>query len=324
MPIAEDDQTIWEQLEEIYHRHVNLPYGVDVRYHPPDMIEDRDQFGLAIAGVEGEIFAAGDHEYRFPLQSISKVITYGMVLEAYGREETLKHVGVEPSGDPFNSFNIDERNNRPFNPMVNAGALVVVNMLPGKTTDEKVEEILERARLYTGNPELEVDEELLESELTKYNDRNLGLSYLLRSMGLISGNVEENIKVYLSACSIRVDVKELAIMGVTLANGGVNPRTQDVALPRQYARDLITVMTTCGMYDVAGEWAYDVGIPAKSSVSGAIMLSMPHYFGAGLISPALDESGASVRGVAVCRELSARFGLHMFADPLEDRLGRWV
>src|SRR5690606_2074590 len=121
MPIAEDDQTIREQLEEIYQRNVNLPYGGDVRFHPPDITEDRDQFGLAIAGVEGEIFSAGDHEYRFPLQSISKVITYGMVLDAYGREETLKHVGVEPSGDPFNSFNIDERNNRPFNPMVNAG-----------------------------------------------------------------------------------------------------------------------------------------------------------------------------------------------------------
>src|SRR5690606_27093713 len=215
--------------------------------------------------------------------------TYAMLLEELGREATLERIGVDPSGDSFYSFTVDERNNRPFNAMVNAGALVAVNLLQGNSTQEKIERIVERMRLFAGNPGLNVDEDILEEELRESSDRNMGLSYLLRSMGMLTGDVHENIRVYLAACSVRVTVRDLAMMGATLAVGGVNPLTGKQALERKYVRDLLTVMTTCGMYDAAGEWAYDIGIPAKSSVSGAILLAMPTRFGGAIFSPGLDE-----------------------------------
>ena len=316
-------EVIRQQLEDIYRQNAGLPEVEHVQFHPPRMVAEQDRFGIAIAAMDGTILSAGDDEYTFPMQSICKVFTYAMLLEELGREATLQRVGVEPTGDSFYSFAVDERNNRPSNAMVNAGALVVVNLLQGGSTQEKVERIVERMRIFAANPELDVDQYVLADEMNNYSDRNLGLSYLLRSMGMLSGDVHDNIEVYLAACSVRVSVRDLAVMGATLANGGINPVTGEQALERKYVRDVITVMTTCGMYDAAGEWAYDIGIPAKSSVSGAILLAMPTYFGGAIFSPGLDEYGTSIRGVAVCDELSAKFGLHMFADPAEDRFGRW-
>lgn len=321
MPTAEMNEIIAQQTAELHDRY-RAHYDGVVGYYPPEMEADRDRFAIAYSALDGSVISIGDVDYRFPLHSISKVFTYGVALEDNGRVETLKRVGVEPSGDTFNSFVFDERHNRPFNPMVNAGALVATNLVHGKDGPEKVERILHRLRIYAGNPDLHVDEEVLDAELNKYNDRNLGLSYLMRSLGMLFGDIRENITVYLSICSVHVDARDLATMGATLANGGVNPITGERALPRANIRDVITVMSTCGMYDAAGEWAYDVGIPAKSGVSGGILLAVPNNFGSAIFSPGLDRHGNSLRGVAVCRELSDRFGLHVYADPAEERLGR--
>ncbi|TCK24230.1 glutaminase, partial [Pseudonocardia endophytica] len=201
------------------------------------------------------------------------------------------------------------------------GALVAANLVRGRDRDEKVARLLERFRAYTGNPDLAVDETILSEQLVS-NDRNLGISYLMRSLGMLHGDIEENLAVYLSACSVTVTAVELGVMGATLGHGGVNPVTGERALAREHTRSVISVMNMCGMYDAAGEWAHDVGIPAKSGVSGGIMATIPDYFGLGVYSPGLDRHGNSVRGVAVCRELSARFGLHVFADPSESRFGR--
>ncbi len=238
-----------------------------------------------------------------------------------GRKAVLERVGVEPSGDPFNSFTFDEAHNRPFNPMVNAGALVTTNLVKGGDREERVGRILDRLRIYAGNPDLRVDEAVLSEQLVS-NDRNLGLSYLMRSLGMLSGDLEENIAVYLSICSVMVTARDLATMGATLAYGGVNPLTGERALDRAYVRDVITVMDTCGMYDGAGQWAYDVGIPAKSAVSGGILVAIPNRIGGGFFSPGLDAHGNSARGISICRDLSSRFGLHVFADPDESILGR--
>lgn len=197
--------------------------------------------------------------------------------------------------------------------MVNAGALVAANLVHGSGVEERVARVLDRVRAYTGNPDLQVDQGLLRDEISS-GDRNRGLSYLMRSLGMIIGDVEDNLAVYLSVCSIKVSVNDLAVMGSTLANHGVNPLTGERAIDRQYIRDLITVMMTCGMYDVAGQWAYDVGIPAKSGVGGGIVAAMPDRFGMGMYSAALDDFGHSVRGVAVCRELSRHYGLHIFSE----------
>jgi glutaminase len=144
----------------------------------------------------------------------------------------------------------------------------------------------------------------------------------MRSLGMIDGDLHENIAVYLSICSVRVTGSDLATMGATLANGGINPITGERALARARVRDVVTVMATCGMYNAAGEWAYDVGIPAKSGVSGGILVAVPGYFGGAFFSPGLDHNGNSVRGINICRDLSSRFGLHAYADPDEALFGR--
>lgn len=322
MPAPEVNAIIRDHLQDIHRRHAGMHHDVKAAYHPPSMETEKHRLGIAATAVDGTQFSLGDDDYAFPMQSICKVFIYGMALEDVGREETLRHVGVEPSGDAFYAYEFDERHNRPFNPMMNAGALVTVSIMKGRDRKEKVARLLDAMRLYAGNPGLEVDEDVLAQELQEYSDRNKGLSYLMRSLGMLEGDVEENLAVYLAGCSTRVTIKDMAAMGATLAHGGVNPLTGQRALERRYVRDVITVMMTCGMYDAAGEWAYDVGIPAKSGVSGGILLAMPRNFGGAIFSPGLDVFGNSIRGMAVCRELSATFGLHVFADPEEDRLVR--
>ena len=181
----------------------------------------------------------------------------------------LKHVGVEPSGDAFNSIVFDERNNRPYNPMVNAGALVTTDLVRGKDSAEKFERILGTLRTYAGNQSLAVDEDTFEAEM-RTADRNRATGYLMRSHGMISGDVEGILALYLRQCSVQVTCRDLAVMAATLANGGVNPLTGERALPLRHVREVLSVMHTCGMYDAAGQWAFDVGVPAKSGVSGGI------------------------------------------------------
>lgn len=321
MPDPKENALLQQQMEELYALHLTLGTNRIVGYYPPEMALDAHCLGIAFTHVDGTRFHYGDAAYAFPMHSICKVFTYALALEDNGRQATLERVGVEPSGDPYNSITFDEANNRPHNPMINAGALVTVNLVHGRDRQEKVDRILEKLRIYSGNPNLRVDEETLNRELVS-NDRNLGISYIMRSLGMIDGDLEENLAVYLSICSVKVTARDLATMGATLANGGVNPITGERALPLARVRDVITVMSTCGMYNAAGEWAYDVGIPAKSAVSGSILAAVPNYLGGAFFSPGLDVHGNSVRGINICRDLSSRFGLHTYADPNEAILGR--
>lgn len=309
------------QFQELHERNRWRGDEEIVSFYPPGADNQRHLFGVAGTHVDGTTWSTGDCDVRFPLHSISKVFTYGLALEDNGRDAVLRRVGVEPSGEPFNSITFDDEDNRPHNPMINTGALVAASLVRGADRAEKVARILDRARVYTGNHDLQVDEEVLAQQLVS-NDRNLGLSYLMRSLGMLTGDIEENLAVYLSACSISVTASELSVAGATLANGGLNPLTGVEALARGHVRDVVSVMLTCGMYDAAGEWTYDVGIPAKSGVSGGILATVPNFVGLGTFSPGLGENGNPVRGVNLCRDLSARFGLHVFADPAEFRLGR--
>lgn len=325
MPIMvarEEEELVRQQLDALHEKYRAIDEDEVVSYYPPDApADERAHFGLAGTNVDGTQWFAGDCAVPFPLHSVSKVFTYGLALEDNGAEETLRRVGVEPSGDPFNSISFDEANNRPYNPMINAGALVAADLVAGRDVDEKVDRILERYRAYAGNPELAVDQRILRQQL-RGNDRNLGLCYIMRSLGMINGDIDGVVETYLSACSITVTAADLSVMGATLANGGVNPLTGERAIGRAHVRDVVSVMMTCGMYDAAGQWASEVGIPAKSGVSGDIVFVLPRYFGGGVYSPGLDVHGNSVRGVRLCRELSATFGLHVFADPADSRFGR--
>ncbi len=328
MPTQEIKQRLNQRLEELYERHLALHEDEVVRfyapgrgYHKPEETAESEHKRLAICLVttDGDIFCAGDHDRPFALQSISKVFVYGLALEAHGRDNVLKRVGVEPSGDAYNSIVLDERNNRPYNPMVNAGALATTDLVESEDPAEDLERILGALRRYAGNENLKVDEEGFALEMG-LADRNRATSYLMRSYGMISHAVEENLALYLRQCSVCVTSRDLAVMAATLANGGVNPVTGEQALTSGYVRDVLSVMHTCGMYDFAGQWAYQVGIPAKSGVSGGILAVVPGKLGIGVFSPGLDAYGNSVRGVKVCEEISERLGLHIFADDAEDAL----
>jgi glutaminase len=326
VPTTEVNRRVDERLTELYERHRKLEDDAETTVYDarrgaesPQPGADRDRFGICLAAVDGQMFIAGDNEVPFPLQSISKVFTFGLALEDHGREEVLRHVGVEPSGDAFNSIVFDERNNRPFNPMVNAGALVTTSLVRGDGPGEKLERILAAMRRFAGNERIEVDEEIYAAEL-EAADLNRATAYLMRSQGMIEDDVEETIQSYLRHCAVAVTCDDLATMGATLANGGLNPLTGERAIPRENVRDVLSVMYTCGMYDAAGAWAYEVGVPAKSGVSGGILAVIPGKLGIAVYSPELDAHGNSVRGVRVCEEISDRLGLHVFAGEDEDTL----
>jgi glutaminase len=327
MPTPEISRRVNERLEDLYRRHLAAPddgvanyYGSGRGYYAGELARDeRDHFGISLAALDGDLYYAGDAELKFPLQSISKVFVYALALEDHGRDHVMQRVGVEPSGDAFNSITFDERGRRPHNPMVNAGALATTRLVRGANPEEKFERILALLRRYAGNDELEVDEDIFESEL-RTADRNRATAYLMRSQGMLDGDVESTLAVYLRHCSVMVTCRDLAVMGATLANGCVNPLSGERALSIGVGRDVLSVMYTCGMYDFAGEWAYEVGVPAKSGVSGGIMAAIPGKMGVGVFSPGLDPHGNSVRGVKVCQEVSARLGLHVFASEAEDEM----
>jgi glutaminase len=305
-----------------------MPEGVAGTYYEPgrgyiaaDGPDPRaDVFGICLATMNGTTHQAGDWGVPFALQSISKVFSYGIALADHGRERVLERVGVEPSGDAFNSLVFDEVNNRPFNPMVNAGALATTALVLGQeSTAATLDRILGVLRSCAGNDDLLVDPATFEAEV-RHADRNRATAYLMRSDGMLEGDVEATLALYLRQCSVQVTCRDLARMAATLANGGVNPMTGLPVLPASCVRDVLSVMYSCGMYDFAGEWAYAVGVPAKSGVSGGLLVVIPGKLGIGIFSPGLDRFGNSVRGTQVCQELSERLGLHLFATDAEDRL----
>lgn len=326
MPGSETRAQIEERLDELYERYrpedaaVEQFYASGRGYYASDEAgPERDAFAICIATADGELYRAGDHDVAFPLHSISKVFAYALALADHRREDILARVGVEPSGDSFNSIVFDERHHRPHNPMVNAGALVTSDLVRGTTIDRKFERLLDVMRVFAGDETLEADEPTFRREV-RTADRHRAIAYLMRAEGMLRGDVEQVLALYLRQCSVRVTCAHLAVMAATLANGCVNPFTHERAMPRGRVRDLLSVMYTCGMYDAAGAWAYDVGVPAKSGVSGGILAVVPGKFGIGVWSPGLDEYGNSVRGVRVCADIAARLGLHVFATEAEDAL----
>ncbi|UJA21598.1 glutaminase A [Thermoleophilia bacterium SCSIO 60948] len=314
-----------ERLGELHARHLGLGAGDVASYYssargsypPQEAGSERDRFAISFAHVDGDVHPVGDFERLFLLQSISKVFAYALALADLGRDEVLSRVGVEPSGEAFNAIAFDEHTHTPFNPMVNSGAIVTSTLVRGADADEKLERILNVVRSLAANPTIDVDEEAARDELA-ISDHNRAVAYLMRSEGMLEGDVEENLRLYLRQCSIRLDVRDLSMLAATLANGCVCPLSGERVLPVSVVRDVLSVMHTCGMYDAAGQWAFDVGLPAKSGVSGGVMAVVPGKGGIGVWSPGLDSHGNSVRGVNVCREISERLGLHLLAAETED------
>ena len=287
--------------------------GALVEYIPELAHADPEQFGIAVVTTDGQAFTVGDTDALFTIQSMSKPFAYGLALETRGVAHVLRRVGAEPTGDAFNSIVLDQVSHRPYNPMVNAGAIAVTDMIPGRTPTDRLRLLLECFRRYVGHDALAVDPATFSSERAT-GHRNRAIAHLMRASDMMSDLLEESLDLYFQQCAVLVTARDLAVMAATLASGGVNPVTGVRAVAEEHVTAILSVMYTCGMYDSAGEWAYRVGLPAKSGVSGGIFAVVPGEGGIAVFSPRVDSHGNSVRGVRVFQALSRELGLHLF-DP---------
>lgn len=299
-----------ETLTGLHQKYRDLDDGVVASYIPELALADPKWFGIVIASVDGQVIEIGDWNQTFTIQSISKPFVYGLALESCGREAVLQKVAVEPSGDPFNSITLHEESNRPFNPMVNAGAIATADLIPGSGLTERSKRLLNGMRRFVGH-DVFVDTSVFTSERST-GHRNRAIAHLMLNFDMISSRVDETLELYFQQCSVLVNCRDLAVMGATLANGGINPLTSERAISDKYIRDILSVMLSCGMYDFSGEWAYRVGLPAKSGVSGGVLAVIPGRGAIAVYSPRLDAKGNSVRGIKVCEDLGEQFGLHSF------------
>jgi glutaminase len=297
-------------LNHLYVKYKPLTEGKVADYIPELAKVDPDLFAISVITVDGKVIEVGDIDYSFTIQSASKPFVHGLTLEDCGRKFVLSRVGVEPTGEAFNSIVLDESSGRPYNPMVNAGAIATAGLVKGDDPTAKLNRMLEMFRNYCGR-ELNVDMSVYTSERTT-GHRNRAIAHLMLNFGMVDENLDEMLDLYFKQCSVMVNCHDLAMMGATLANNGRNPLTNTQALDAEYIKDVLSVMYTCGMYDYSGEWAYQVGLPAKSGVGGGIVAVVPKLLGIAVFSPRLDPRGNSVRGVKVCEELSSHFGFHSF------------
>ncbi|MBV9460385.1 MAG: glutaminase A [Bradyrhizobium sp.] len=283
--------------------------GGNVASYIPELSKaDPSHFGIGLATLDGHVYEVGDTRVPFTIQSMSKPFVFALALDSLGASRVESVIGVEPSGDPFNSIRLNT-DNHPFNPMVNAGAIACSGLIYEAKGAGAFEHIRRELSRFAGR-NLDVDEAVYASE-SATGDRNRAIGYLLRTNAVIKDNVSAVLDVYFRQCAILVTARDAAVMAATLANRGINPVTgEQVTTPYAISRTL-SVMTSSGMYDYAGEWIYRVGIPAKSGVGGGIMASLPARLGLGSYSPRLDKHGNSVRGIKVCEALSAHYDLHM-------------
>jgi glutaminase len=304
-------------IDRLHARYQPLRDGQVATYIPELAKADPGWFGICIATTDGQVYETGDTRIPFTIQSISKPFTYGLALEDRGRYAVLEKIGVEPTGDAFNSISLAPESGRPLNPMINAGAIAATSLVAGHSPADRFERLLAVFSLYAGRS-LGLDHAVYESE-RETGHRNRAIGHMLRNFDILSGDPEPALDLYFRQCAIAVSCRDLSVMAATLANGGQNPVTGDRVVRPELVRDILSVMTTCGMYDAAGEWVYWVGMPAKSGVAGGILAVLPGQLGIGVFSPALDERGNSVRGVATCRDLSTELNLHLMRVPRASR-----
>ncbi|MEW2109555.1 glutaminase [Streptomyces albidoflavus] len=308
-----------EYLDEVLRTCAGDRAGAVADYVPELAAADAEQLAVAVSAVDGTVYEAGDSRTSFTIQSISKPFTYALALADRGYEAVLAKIGVEPSGEAFNELSLEEGSARPRNPMINVGALAAHTLAgpPGASRAERFERVVSGISAFAGR-RLEIDEAVCRSEMETAH-RNLAIAHMLRSYDVIEEDAPHVVEDYVRQCSLLVTTRDLALMAATLANGGVQPVTGEQVVSRDVVRQVLSVMTTCGMYDAAGDWVTTVGIPAKSGVSGGILGVLSGQVGIGVFSPRLDRHGNSVRGVRVCERLSADMGLHMMDAPAPAR-----
>ena len=289
--------------------------GVLANYIPELAEVDPERLGASIAMVDGELYASGDTDALFTIQSISKPFVYALALADRGFEKVLDKVGVEPSGEPFNEISLEDSSGRPLNPMINAGAITTHSLVGTETMNpaERMERVISGLSAFAGRS-LDVDEAVYSSEI-EHAHRNLAIAHMLRSHDILTENPTGVVEGYTRQCSLLVTVQDLAMMAATLANYGIQPVTGEQVVPKTVVRQVLSVMFTCGMYNAAGDWATQVGIPAKSGVGGGIIGAVPGQLGLATFSPRLDVHGNSERGVSLFERFSSDMGMHVMNIP---------
>lgn len=297
-------------LAALHERHAGHTVGQVANYIPELTKANPDWFGICIATRDGHVYEVGDSRQPFTMQSISKALVYGLALEDRGEAALLDRIGVEPSGDAFNAISLKAGTGVPFNPMINAGAIAACGQVMRRGGRTRIQRIQSYLSACAGR-ELDIDVDVYRSE-SQTGHRNRAIGWMLRNFGIIEEEPTDILEAYFQQCAIRVTCRDLAVMGATLANQGVNPITRQQAVAPEGIDNILSVMSTCGMYDFSGEWIYRVGLPAKSGVGGGIMAVLPGQLGIGIFSPPLDAQGNSARGIRACSDLSSELALHVF------------
>lgn len=294
----------------------NKIYGKEGKlasYIPALLKADVNDLGIAIVNLNGDEYFAGNCDQKFTIQSISKIVSLILALQDNGKENVFKKVNVEPTGEGFNSIVKLEttETGRPYNPMINAGAIVTTSLIKGRSEEEKLKKLIDFMKKATNNPNITINEEVYISEKLTGN-RNRALAYFMKSSGILDGNVEEVLDLYFRQCSIEANAKDLARLGAVLANDGIIPWSGEKLIDKEICKIVKSIMVTCGMYDASGEFAVRIGIPAKSGVGGGIIASVPKSMGIGVYGPALDEKGNSIAGLKILEDLSRELNLSIF------------
>jgi glutaminase len=284
--------------------------GRNSQVYPALAAAPSDTFGICMVGTNGNVYAVGDAETEFSIMSVSKPFVFALVCETLGPEAAREKLGVNSTGLPFNSLEAVERSgDGRTNPMVNSGAIATTSLMPGW------EAILGGLSRFAGR-ELSLNEEVYRSA-SETNERNRAIAAVLARFDRIYGEPAEAIDLYTRQCSLNVTARDLGVMGATLADGGVNPLTQERVIDPATCRHTLAVMTTAGLYETTGDWLYDVGLPGKSGIGGGIVTVAPGKGGLGTFAPRLDEAGNSVKGQLAARFLSHSLGLDLFVSKPE-------
>nr|WP_083886973.1 glutaminase A [Nodosilinea nodulosa] len=308
-----DPDRIKALVHDAYDRFKTIDDGAVANYIPALAAVPRDLFGLCVVGVNGAIHGMGDINYEFSIQSVSKPFVFALICQAIGEDVAQEKLGVNSTGLPFNSVialeRIDEGTN---NPMVNAGAIATTSLAPGDTAEAKWQFIQAQLSRFAGR-DLSLNQAVYESEAAT-NQRNTGIAKLLQAYDRIFFDPVEATDIYTKQCSLNVTARDLAVMAATLANGGVNPVTQDAIIDPIHCQHVLAVMVTAGLYENSGDWLYETGLPGKSGVSGGLVTVSPGKGGLATFAPPLDEAGNSVKGQLVTQFLSEQLGLNLFAS----------
>lgn len=302
-------------VEEAYERYRSNTEGANSQVYPALARVPSELFGVCVVGTTGDLYAVGDSDYEFTIMSVSKPFVFALVAEILGADEVREKVGANATGLAFNSLEGIERFAGPTNPMVNSGAVATTSLVPGADLAEKWRFIHEGLSRFAGRT-LPLNEEVYVSA-SETNFRNQSIARLLQSFGRIYMDPAEAVDLYTKQCSLNVSAKDLAVMGATLADGGVNPLTKQRVVDASVCHYALAVMATAGLYETSGDWLYDIGLPGKSGIGGGIVTVSPGKGGLGTFAPRLDTAGNSVKGQLVARFLSQRLGLDLFVSKPE-------